>query len=207
MPNIYIPEVTVLPGSETESNPSYDSAYTDDDDLDAPARPRTKSYYSQRQIQTQNGLHAIPTPTLPRPGDEKGNPDISYGVKEKEEIPVRKVKIWTKPRGEGIGEKIVMTEDEDDDGYEKWKEGRRRVGKKRMSGGGGGSSATDAVVKKRRLSINKSNIPLAGKRPSSRAKQNIVVGRRSVSSELLCPVIPLAEPWGVTCTDENEGMK
>ena len=200
MSNICVPEVIDPSGSETESNPSYDSAYTDDDDLDAPLRPRTKSYHSPRQIQAQGGLHRIPTSTAPRPSDGKGSPDSSDVMKEKEEIPVSEVKTWVKPRRERVGEKVVMTEDEGDGGCKKWKERKQdsKMGKKRRFGGGGGdgSSATDAFIKKRKLITDNISRPLATKRPSSRAVQGITVGRRPVAGELLRPAMPLAEPWG-----------
>lgn len=194
MSNICILEVTVPSGSETEPNSSYDSAYTDDDDLDAPPRPRAKLYHSQGQTQ------ALHTSTMPRLSNGKRNLDTSDRMKENKEILVRGVKTWTKPREEGMSEKIVISEDENDGGYERWKKEKQKskAGKKReFDGGVGESSATDAVVKKRKLSIDKSNKPLASKRPSSRAKQNIMVGRRPVSSELLCPITPLGEPWSV----------
>jgi len=162
---------------ETGLAEGYDSAYTDDDDLDAPPRVKIKNYHSQSQSQCQKKSHK-----LPHMEDSDGESD---GVMVKEEVKVR-----TKSRGEGMGEKILMTEDEEEDEYEKWRKAkqrdkerkRKRVGKE---GGGSDIAGGDGAMKKQKLSVDRSNRLIVGKRPTvaARSKQGAVVGRRPGASE------------------------
>ncbi|KAF8455839.1 hypothetical protein BGX38DRAFT_109121 [Terfezia claveryi] len=163
--------------SETNWVEGYDSAYTDDDDLDAPRRVKIRNYHSQSQSRSQKKSHKI---THIKVSDGE-----SVGLMVKEEVKVR-----TKSRGEGMGEKILMTEDEEEDEYEKWRKAKQRDKERkrkrvRKEGGASGIAGGDGAIKKQKLSVDKSNRPIIGKRTTvaARSKQGAVVGRRPSVSE------------------------
>ena len=155
----------------------YDSAYTDDNDLDAPPRAKIKNYHSQGQSQSQKKSHRIP------------HTEVSGG--ESDEVMVKEeVKVRTKSRGEGMGEKILMTEDEEEDEYEKWRKAKqkdkeRKRKRARKEDGASDIVGRDGAMKKQKLSVDKSNRPIVGKRPTvaARPKQGAVVGRIPGASE------------------------
>lgn len=164
-------------GSEADWAEEYGSAYTDDDDLDAPPRVKIKTYHSQSQSQSQKKSHKIP--------HIEASDEESDRVMVKEEAKVRE-----KSRGEGMGEKILMTEDEEEDEYEKWRKAKQRekeVKRKRARNGDGETNivSREGAVKKQKLSVDKSNRPIIGKRPTvaTRPNQGAVVGRRPGTGE------------------------
>jgi len=169
--------------SETSWAGGYGSAYTDDDDLDAPPRASIRTYHSQSQSQSQKKLHQIPRKEV-----SDGESD---GMMVKEEVKVR-----TKSRAGGMGEKILMTEDEEEDEYEKWRKAKQRDkgGKRkrvRKEDSASSIAGVDLAVKKQRLSVDKSNRPTVGKRPTvaARSKQGAVVGRRPGASGCILIIV------------------
>ncbi|KAF8473482.1 P-loop containing nucleoside triphosphate hydrolase protein [Kalaharituber pfeilii] len=164
-------EVIVLSGSETESATEYETACTDDDDLDAPVRGKVKTdQFKTRYPKQSKGQCGEAQPkAIPHVQTDGGSTD--------DEPEVRK-----RPHGHGGGKKIIMTDDEEEDGYEKWRHERAAETKKRPVAKGGEDERLGAGVKKQRLDVEKSGMPMVGQRKAGRAeRQQKVVGVRSAA--------------------------
>lgn len=89
-----------------------------------------------------------------------------------------------------MGKKIVMSEDED--GYEKWKNGKERAKEGKRKRGTGERISTDTrtggrieAVKKPKLGVDRSSRSVVGAKPTvaGRSNRNAIVGRRPGTSK------------------------
>lgn len=93
---------------------------------------------------------------------------------EIEHAEVLKERVRTRTHEHGGGEKIIMTEDEDDDPYEKWKTAKANEKKHKRTASKKGAPPA------KKMKIEQSSVKVVGKRTANGNAKDRIVGKRSM---------------------------